>query len=156
MKTIKKRSAAQEKKTAKELKGKTTPASGSIWCYKGDVRTDKYLVECKTTKKPYYILCYKTWSKIEHEAISDGLRIPVIRVDLKEGSSESVSLAIVKTVDFRGYTALSSKCTDKMSFRVEKTTIINWINEKITKGRLFVSLAVIPWNEFLEIQSCCN
>ena len=49
-------SRKQEKRVAKETKGKTTPASGAFWSAKADVRSKLFLVECKTTQKDYYDL----------------------------------------------------------------------------------------------------
>ena len=61
--TTKYKSNKQEKDVAKILGGKTVMASGSLWQAKGDVRTSKYLVECKTRK--------------------DGLRSPLLVFDCK-------------------------------------------------------------------------
>ena len=44
-------SKTQEKRVAKELGGKVNANSGATGFYKGDVRTDKFLIECKTTTK---------------------------------------------------------------------------------------------------------
>lgn len=69
---------------AKQLNAKTTVASGAKWGMKADVRSDKYLVECKTTEKDYYSLTAKVWEKIELEAIRDHLRIPLMMIDLED------------------------------------------------------------------------
>lgn len=42
----------QEKKVAKAIGGKQTANSGATAFSKGDVRTDKFLIECKTSTKP--------------------------------------------------------------------------------------------------------
>lgn len=81
----KRKSKKQESKVAKELSGKVTPASGALWGAKGDVRSEAFLVECKTTEKTSYRLTFNTWNKIYLEAIKDGLRIPVMCIDLKDG-----------------------------------------------------------------------
>lgn len=80
----KKRSQKQEKSTAKEFNAKTVVASGAKWGAKGDVRNDKFLIECKTTKRSFYTLTAKTWEKIEREAIRDHLRIPLMVIDLED------------------------------------------------------------------------
>lgn len=77
-----KRSQRQEKSVAKKFKGSLTVGSGSKWFSKGDVRTDKFLIECKTTFKDYYTLTSKVWEKIEREADLDGMRIPLMVIDL--------------------------------------------------------------------------
>lgn len=81
---IKKKSKVQEKKVAKELKGKTTPASGSIAGMKGDVRTSKILVECKYTDKDFYKLKKQVWEKIKKEALKDNLKIPLLQINIQD------------------------------------------------------------------------
>ena len=81
--TTKYKSNKQEKDVAKILGGKTVMASGSLWQAKGDVRTSKYLVECKTTDKDFYKLEQKILAKIAKEAIKDGLRSPLLVFDCK-------------------------------------------------------------------------
>lgn len=90
-------SAKQEKRVAKEISGKQVVASGSKWGSKGDVRTTDFLVECKTTKKNFYTLNIKTWEKIEREATKDGLRIPIMCIDLEGGK---VRLALFNSGTF--------------------------------------------------------
>ena len=80
---LKKRSKKQEEKIAKDIGGRTTPASGALWFAKADVRNDKYLIEAKFTDSDRYPLKYTTWDKIRREAINDGLRIPVMQIDIQ-------------------------------------------------------------------------
>lgn len=84
MKTVKRRSQKQEKSVAKDFNAKVTVASGALWGMKGDIRSDKFLIECKTTAKTYYSLTAKTWEKIEQEAIRDHMRIPLMVIDLED------------------------------------------------------------------------
>lgn len=84
MKTLKRRSQKQEKSVAKDFNAKVTVASGALWGMKADVRSDDYLIECKTTEKDYYSLTAKTWEKIESEAIRDHMRIPLMAIDLED------------------------------------------------------------------------
>lgn len=84
MKTVKRRSQLQEKSVAKDMGARTVVASGAMWSSKGDVRNDKYLIECKTTEKDYYSITTKVWEKIALEADKDGMRIPLLFVDLKD------------------------------------------------------------------------
>ena len=79
----KKRSKKQEERIAKEIGGRVVPASGALWAFKGDVRNDKYLIEAKFTDSNKYQLKYTTWDKIKREAINDGLRIPVMQIDIQ-------------------------------------------------------------------------
>ena len=84
MKTVKRRSQKQEKSVAEKCNARLTAASGALWCMKGDVRSDKYLIECKTTEKDYYTLTAKVWEKIQEEAIQDHMRTPLMVIDLKD------------------------------------------------------------------------
>lgn len=84
MRTVKKRSQKQENSVAKTFGGRVTAASGALWGMKGDVRSDKFLIECKTTEKDYYTLTSKTWEKIQEEAIKDHMRTPLMMIDLKD------------------------------------------------------------------------
>ena len=84
MKTVKRRSQKQEKSVAKDFNAKTVVASGALWVAKGDVRNDKFLIECKTTEKDYYSLTATVWEKIEQEAIRDHMRIPLMVIDLED------------------------------------------------------------------------
>ena len=95
--TKKDRSKRQESKVAREINGRVTLASGALWMSKGDVRSNDYLVECKTTKKKTYPLHISTWLKIEKEAINDGFRIPVMCIDLEDGIYRK---AVFKRSDF--------------------------------------------------------
>lgn len=84
MKTVKRRSQKQEKSVAKDMGAKVVVASGAMWSAKGDVRSDKFLIECKTTEKDYYPITTKVWEKISLEADKDGVRIPLLFVDLRD------------------------------------------------------------------------
>lgn len=84
MKTVKRRSQKQEKSVAKDFDARTVVASGALWGAKGDVRNDKFLIECKTTQKDFYAVSTKVWEKIEEEALKDRMRIPLLVVDLHD------------------------------------------------------------------------
>lgn len=81
----KKKSKKQELSIAKEVEGKTTIASGSLWFQKADVKNDKFLFECKITKEKYFNVTEKIWDKIRKQAVKDGLREPVLVIDFKDG-----------------------------------------------------------------------
>ena len=82
--SVRKKSVKQEKRIAKDLNCKPVPGSGSVWAWKGDVRSDKLLIEAKMTEAEYYNLTLATWEKIVKEAAKDGLRIPVMFIDIQE------------------------------------------------------------------------
>lgn len=84
MSTVKRRSQKQEKSVAKSFNARPTVASGALWGMKGDVRNDKFLIECKTTEKDYYSITTKVWEKIEDEALKDRMRTPLLIVDLQD------------------------------------------------------------------------
>jgi hypothetical protein len=77
----KKASLKQEKRVAKEVGGRATIASGALPSQKGDVRSSRFLIECKTTEKDFFTFTRKVWDKIKKEAIRDGMRYPVLSVE---------------------------------------------------------------------------
>lgn len=140
----KRRSKKQESKVAKELSGKVTPASGALWGAKADVRSDIFLVECKTTEKDYYSLTFNTWDKIYHEAIKDGLRIPVMCIDLLNGKQR---YAVVCSKDLPNYSKVVQLDHAKTSFRVKDTGLFAVTNKQ--RNKVFC-LVVIEWSAFLD------
>lgn len=84
MRTVKKRSQKQEKSVANDFNAVVTVASGALWGMKADCRSEKCLIECKTTEKKYYPVTSKVWEKIEEEAVRDHMRIPLLVVDLED------------------------------------------------------------------------
>lgn len=84
--TTKFKSNKQEKSVSKELNGRTVVGSGSRWFADSDVKTDKFLVECKTTAKNYFSITTQLWEKIEKEATKDHMRIPLMVIDLNNDS----------------------------------------------------------------------
>lgn len=92
----KRRSKLQERKAARDFGGSVTVASGNQWHSKGDVRTDNWLIECKTTTKDSYSLNVKTWSKINTEAILEN-RDPIMEIEFSE---RGVSLVVLDKNDF--------------------------------------------------------
>lgn len=77
------RSRRQERRLAKTLDGKPTAASGAFWSHKGDVRSEDFLVEAKTTEKASYSLKKEIWEKIRREALLDG-RMPVLAIQIQD------------------------------------------------------------------------
>lgn len=98
MRTVKKRSQLQEKSVARDLNAKTIVASGALWNAKGDVRNDKFLIECKTTEKGFYSITSTVWNKIEEEACRDRMRTPLLVVDLRD--SERYVIFNPKSFDY--------------------------------------------------------
>lgn len=150
MKTVRKRSQEQEKRVAKQLGGRVTPASGALWGAKGDVRQDKFLVECKTTEKDYYSLTDKVWNKIRSEAIRDGLRIPLMCIEIQGKSYAIIEKPMVE--DYFGNRGIypTDVEVEARSFRVRQLQDNKPIYYRINTWSL-VTLAQIEWEQFLEI-----
>lgn len=115
-------SKKQERRVANFIGGKETVASGALYFQKADVREDTWLIECKTTANDYYILRQATWNKITKEAQQDGLRYPLMQIDLEDGKT---SLVVFNYLDFIGfdfdkesYVRDEIKLVDKKSYRV--------------------------------------
>ncbi|MBO8161083.1 MAG: hypothetical protein H0Z24_05555 [Thermosipho sp. (in: Bacteria)] len=165
----KKKSKKQESKVAKEMNGKTTIASGSLYFQKADVRTSDFLIECKTTEKDYYNLKVSTWKKIEKEALKDGMKIPLMQIDLLNGEKR---LAVMTYNDFEAlgfskfnfvkspsfFTKASSAKIKydfkenpyfNLSFFVNGEYYYDMYEVRFEKER--VHLVVIPWHDFLSI-----
>ena len=148
---VKKKSQLQEKRVAKDLEAKTVVASGALWSAKADVRSDEFLVECKTTEKPYYSLTMKVWEKIEKEAVKDGLRIPLMCIHTNDGEDR---FAVFLEKHFRHYKTyydleMGDTCwCDKKSFQVVEPTRVLMIAYKNLRGETPV-FVVTPWDDFL-------
>lgn len=150
--TTKYKSNLQEKRVAKELGGRRVIASGSLWFASSDVRHDNLLVECKTTDKDYYSLSLATWEKIEKEAVRDGLRIPVMCIDIKGGEE---SYAVFLENHFKHYKRyynlnddVETSWTDKKSFRVNEPKRILMLTARNKSGET-PCFIVTPWADFL-------
>jgi hypothetical protein len=130
-KLIKKKSKAQEERTAKEFSGRVQLASGAIEAcgMKGDVRTDKYLIENKFTDAPFYLLTIKTWEKIAREGAKDGGRIPILQVDIQD-----LQLVIMFEYDAP---PISSLCLNILninnSIRLHRDSLHTSLNNAVTQ-----------------------
>lgn len=92
----KKLSKLQEAKTARDFGGLTTPGSGNQWHSKGDVKSDQFLIECKTTSKDSYGLKAAIWSKIATEALLED-RTPLMDIEFID---RGVSVIVIDKSDF--------------------------------------------------------
>ena len=152
------KSKKQEVRTAKELGGKTTIASGAL-VQKGDVFNDHFLVECKTTEKPYYSLKKSIWDKIQKEALKSNMRIPVMRIDVNDMfETDKKSYAVLRESDFtvfcfgRCLYCLHTVEVDNSSFRIGGDELY-LVNGQIVTGNAYVMegkhIIVIEWSDFL-------
>ncbi len=81
-------STKQEKDVARCFDAKTTVASGAFWGMKGDVRSEDFLIECKTTGNSYYTFKSLTWEKISSEALKDRMKTPLLVIDFHNSHKE--------------------------------------------------------------------
>lgn len=72
-----------EKRLAKALGGTPVPASGAFWSMKGDVRSEKYLLEHKATAKDSFSITKTVWKKISLEAVLSS-RIPLLGIAVSD------------------------------------------------------------------------
>lgn len=92
-----KRSQRQERRLAEKVGGKVTPASGALWHQKGDVRSEHFLIEAKTTRNKQYTLKYEDLQKISHEAAISG-KTPVFAITF-EGVSKDFAVIPFDFID---------------------------------------------------------
>lgn len=76
-----KQSQKHEKRLAKKIGGSVNAASGAFWSRKGDVRSEKLLIEHKFTGKKAFTLKSDVLEKIVGEAILEG-RMPILGIHL--------------------------------------------------------------------------
>lgn len=75
-------SAAQETSVAKDYRGARTPGSGSGARIRGDVRSHRFLFECKTTlAKTRIVLLLADLKLVERRALTQD-RVPVLTFDI--------------------------------------------------------------------------
>ena len=79
----------QEKQVAKRVGGKQTANSGATAFSKGDVRTDYFLIECKTKTTPSESMTiHKDWIvKNDEEAFAMGKQYSAVAIDFGEGEN---------------------------------------------------------------------
>lgn len=80
-------SKKQEDRVAKVVGGKVNANSGATSFFKGDVRTDHLLVECKTsTKEVKSVSIKKEWlEKLNEERFAMGKQYSVLAFDFGDG-----------------------------------------------------------------------
>ena len=165
MALVKKRSQKQEQKTAKDLNGRPTIASGALYFEKADVIAENFLVECKFTDKDYYPLKKSTFEKVQKEALKNNMRTPLMQVSL-QGTDNP--LAIMRFLDFRSleldksvYDCGEVKIIDNKSFRItmemynSEYDIDNKMHKltqfKFVGGKKDLHLVVLRWEDLIYI-----
>ena len=76
----KRNSLKQEKKLARKLNAKLTPASGALSGTKGDMTKGYYLIESKSTRKDRITLKKEWLDKVRGQALKAG-KFPVLALD---------------------------------------------------------------------------
>lgn len=134
---IKRKSAKQEKDTAKIFGGRVQIASGAIETMKGDVRTgeaknggfnnDDFLIENKFTDNDYYTMTKSVWNKISDEAFKDNMRMPMMQVDIC-GIGER--LVVLEIYDYLTSSMYTNAC-ESTKYEVRKVNKQFRINKEI-------------------------
>lgn len=96
---------ASEKKLAKSIGARLTPASGAIDSAKGDMKVGEFLIESKSTIHESIKLDRDFFLKIAHEARFSG-KVPALSVSFvngdgsprKEGEWVCLPLSVFKTI----------------------------------------------------------
>ena len=73
----------KEKSDASMVGGKRVRGSGNKWNSPGDVRSDKYLIECKQTDNKSYSLTKEKLDKIYEEALF-AYKIPLFSIKIQD------------------------------------------------------------------------
>lgn len=79
----------KERKDAKLFGAKGTPRSGGLWFAKGDSKSEKYLIENKTTEKENFTIQGTVWQKIYNEALIES-KLPLLSVAFGEKQTELI------------------------------------------------------------------
>ncbi len=86
----------KEKNDAREFGGRVTPRSGGMWSFPGDVKTDMFLIESKTTDKKSYSITANTWRKLYSQALKSQ-RLPLLSIQL---AKEDIEVVVLDKNDF--------------------------------------------------------
>jgi hypothetical protein len=156
--TKRKMSQAQEKAVAKAFNGRTTPASGALPMFKGDVKSKSFLIECKSTDKDFYIFSLNVWLKIRKEAIREGLRTPLYCVRLKDldlvafDQNSELMESRVRDYKFRGFAVEEGKSfkllRSKMPYFSNQPKSIPSVSITFMNGEEKIKLMVVRQLDF--------
>lgn len=92
----------KEKRDAKTSGGKVTPRSGGLWFAPGDVKTDDFLIDSKTTDKKSFSITGKIWRKLYKEALLNQ-RMPCLSIKLNNEllpNKEPIEVVVLSKDDF--------------------------------------------------------
>lgn len=86
----------KEQNDAKQFGGRVTPRSGGMWSFPGDVKTDMFLIDSKTTDRKSYSITANIWRKLYSQALKSQ-RLPLLSVQLIK---EDIEVVILDKNDF--------------------------------------------------------
>lgn len=159
------KSKLQESRVAEELGGRVQPASGATRFEKGDVRVrGSVRAECKTTSKQEYALKYKELLKIQKEAISGGLEVPVMQVEF-QGQGSGRAYAVLDWQWYSGMARLETSFRDVIALgesvnihlaELVRTAGLKTLSAKYWALRVTFQqhkrvFAITPWETFLSL-----
>lgn len=86
----------KEKRDAKTSGGKVTPRSGGLWFAPGDVKSNDFLIDSKTTDKNRFSVTKKMWKKIYKEALLER-KMPMLSAQFGD---ENIEIVVLSKDDF--------------------------------------------------------
>lgn len=78
--------------------GKRRPRSGGLWFAPGDVSTEEFLIDCKSTEKKSFSVTEEIWDKIHTEALKCR-KLPCLSIQLGNG----VEVVVLDKNDFLAF-----------------------------------------------------
>jgi hypothetical protein len=80
-----KRWQKKERKDKDLFQGKLRPRSGGLWFAPGDVTTEEFLIDCKSTEHKSFSITESIWDKIHIEALKSR-KLPCLSILLGDGT----------------------------------------------------------------------
>jgi len=93
-----KRWQKKENKDKTLFRGKLRPRSGGFWFMPGDVTTEEFLIDCKSTEKKSFSITEQIWEKIYTEALKCR-KLPCLSIQLGNGTE----LVVLDKNDFLSF-----------------------------------------------------
>jgi hypothetical protein len=86
----------KESKDADEFGGRVTPRSGGMWSFPGDVKTEHFLIDAKTTNHKSFSITASMWRKLYAQALKSQ-RLPCLSIELVD---EDIEVVVLDKNDF--------------------------------------------------------
>jgi hypothetical protein len=128
------KSVIQEERIAKLFNGSRTPQSGGGKWKKGDVHSDSYLIECKTTIEPKlsYSIKKVVLDKAKHEARQMGKRTSILAFTLGEAFTDYF---VVDTDFINDFKYLKEGIQNLMDRTQDQINVINAKASQLTEAQ---------------------